>query len=120
MESTIRTHYPYTRWDISGKSEIFPIEALLFTDSMMNELKRWNGSATHMTFYRCPGFQGLPLNKMLNVSEAFMNNERIPPIRVQRRIGTDYYEIVDGRHRVVCSIIEGYTEIPVVQVSMRR
>lgn len=58
--------------------------------------------------------QLLPLNRIKSMLPAFTDSLGLPPIKVKER--DDKYEIIDGRHRIVLSIIFGYTTIPALLI----
>ena len=56
----------------------------------------------------------LPLHKLEKVLKDLADNTALDPINVKPFKMTNYYEIIDGRHRFVSSIYYGYTHIPCV------
>jgi hypothetical protein len=52
----------------------------------------------------------LPLSRIDNMLHCFIKRMLLPPVRLKKRGAK--YEIVDGRHRIVMSIIFGYRYIP--------
>lgn len=39
-----------------------------------------------------------------------------PPIKISRVENSEYYEIIDGRHRVACSIVNNFSYLPCILV----
>ena len=55
-----------------------------------------------------------PLKRMDSIMEALNNDIPLPPISVTRNSNQSYYNILNGRHRMAGSIINGYKNIPVI------
>lgn len=53
-----------------------------------------------------------PLNRIPVNEKSFIKDLSIPPVKL-KKIG-NRYEIIDGRHRVVLSILYGYTHVPAI------
>ena len=58
--------------------------------------------------------EAFPLYKYENVLQDIQNKKALDPIIVKQYKHTNFYEVIDGRHRVVCSLYEGYTHVACV------
>lgn len=56
----------------------------------------------------------LPLSRVDNMLNCFIKHMVLPPISLKKK--NNRYEIVDGRHRIVMSIIFGYKQIPYTMI----
>jgi hypothetical protein len=54
----------------------------------------------------------IPLSKWDKVSNDFDSNKSLDPIKVKPFKQTDYYEVIDGRHRCMVSHYNGHTHVP--------
>jgi hypothetical protein len=54
----------------------------------------------------------IPLSKWDKVSNDFDSNKPLDPIKVKPFKQTDYYEVIDGRHRCMVSHHNGHTHVP--------
>ena len=93
---------------------IVPIKRILMRRQMAESIKKYDGLVKE--FKRDPSTrQTLPLNRLGNMGNLFMDGVQLPPIRVQMIISNDkkYYSIIDGRHRFVLSVLFGYVNIPI-------
>lgn len=55
-----------------------------------------------------------PLKRMDSIMDALNNDIPLPPISVTINSNLSYYNILNGRHRMAGSIINGYKNIPVI------
>ena len=122
---------------------MIPVSSISLSRSQMASLKKYGLDTSlyridemDQTVFRNGTDGTLPnLNHMM---ESFKNGVDLPPVKLKLIPGTpekipyvpphlrqctpyriipskpDTYQIVDGRHRVVASILNGYTEIPTV------
>ena len=82
------------------------IYRILVTDPMMRAVTDASGS-TH-GFKRQPGPQGFRLTRMTQ------DQNMTEPITVKRYRNTEYFEILDGRHRFVKHILLGEENIRIL------
>lgn len=54
----------------------------------------------------------IPLSKWDKVTNDFDSNKALDPIKVKPFKKSDYYEVIDGRHRCMVSHYNGYTHVP--------
>ena len=54
----------------------------------------------------------IPLNKWEKVFNDFDSGKALDPVKVKRYKTSDYYEVIDGRHRCILSHYKGYNHIP--------
>lgn len=54
----------------------------------------------------------IPMKKWDKVYHDFENKKPLDPVKVKRFKTTEYYEIIDGRHRCILSHYSGFTHIP--------
>jgi hypothetical protein len=54
----------------------------------------------------------IPLSKWDKVSNDFDSNKPLDPIKVKPFKQSDYYEVIDGRHRCMVSHHNGHTHVP--------
>jgi hypothetical protein len=53
-----------------------------------------------------------PLGRLASNEAAFVRHVPLPPVQLQR-LGSKF-DILDGRHRIVLSILYGHTHVPAV------
>jgi hypothetical protein len=55
---------------------------------------------------------------MLGRLNCFSNFRKdvFPPIKISKVENSEYYEIIDGRHRVACSIVNNFSYLPCILV----
>ena len=97
-------------------SKAIPINNILITNPIADAIQGNGGNIVGLDLKKCPGDQGFSLNRMPKVLDAFMMGESLPPIKVRRWRNSNYYVIIDGRHRFSASIIFGCTHILCVEV----
>jgi hypothetical protein len=59
---------------------------------------------------------GFGLNRIETVEEAFKKNISLDPIKVKLMSNGTHFDVKDGRHRFVLSLLFGYEFVPVVVV----
>jgi hypothetical protein len=62
--------------------------------------------------------QGFDLYKWDEVNINISSNIALDPINIKKYNETDYYEVIQGRHRVVSSLYNGHTQIPAFILSI--
>uniref|UniRef100_A0A6C0IWC6 ParB/Sulfiredoxin domain-containing protein n=1 Tax=viral metagenome TaxID=1070528 RepID=A0A6C0IWC6_9ZZZZ len=112
---TSPTHYPLS---INySKSNIFyvSIQNIIFDKGMIETSKEKGVKLSGIKIFPTnnPKSQGFKLNKWDNVYNDIENKIDLDPIKL-KKYNKDYYEVIDGRHRVVTSLKYGYIFIPAV------
>jgi len=92
---------------------IVSLNLILFDLGMKKKVDEVCGDSGKMQKIKILKRESLPLNKYENVLSDFKNQKPMDPINVKKFKETQYYEVINGRHRVVCSLYEGYTHIPI-------
>lgn len=82
------------------------IYRIMVTDPMVRAVKEASGSVHG--FKRQPGHQGLRLTRMTQ------SQDMDEPIIVKRYRNTEYFEVLDGRHRFVKHILCGRDNIKIL------
>ena len=100
-------------WDlISIKSIIFDNGMIKKAKEMTIDLKSKKIKVFPKTNIKSQGFD---LYKWNEVNKNISSNVALDPISIKKYKtlnGIDYYEVVQGRHRVVSSLYQDYTQIP--------
>ena len=115
MNTTKMTFYATSR---TGAT-CFPLERILMTDKIAAAIRDNGGSTEGKGFKMDPHAAGFGLSRMVDVLAAFNENKRLDPVivrEVKDIDGTTYYSLQDGRHRLACSVIHGYTCIPCIVI----
>lgn len=125
-----------------GNQEIFyvPISSIILTQPIFDELVKnsivpenvtvKNIESSPCVFDKKSGKRiHVPLKRICEMKKLFESDKFLPPIlvnvlrrnkrrkrRVKRNNNNDnlIYDIIDGRHRVTCSYLMGYTRVPVI------
>ena len=112
---TSQTYYPLSL--NHSKSDIFyiPIQNIIFDRGMIESSKEKGVKLSGIKFFpnNNPKSQGFKLNKWDNVYNDIENGIDLDPIKL-KKYNQDYYEVIDGRHRVVSSLKYSYIFIPAV------
>lgn len=110
-------HYPVSEYKQNGiKNDLItvvPLNLILFDLGMKRKVDEICGDRAKLQKIKILKRESLPLNKYDNVLLDLQNKKPIDPIIVKKYKETKYYEVIDGRHRVVCSLYEGFSEIPI-------
>ena len=116
MEKII--HYP-----VAGKKEngiqnkpyrLIPIQNILFDQGMTNKVNEVCGNIAKKVGIKLLKRDPLPLLKWDKVFSDLRKKTPLDPITVKRFKKTKYYEVIQGRHRVVASLHEELTHVPVI------
>ena len=106
------THYNI---ESDSKVELLSVRAILITKPIAKVLKDADVNVKSSTSAKMdPSGAPFPLSKLDNMRKMFEEGATLPPITVSRYKTTDYFSLIDGRHRFVMSIITGYSHVPVV------
>ena len=104
--------------------ELIPIKSIVFDDGMIKKAKEMSIYLKNQGIKVFPKTniksQGLDLYKWDEVNKNISSNVAIDPISIKKykKINMiDYYEVVQGRHRVVSSLYNDFNEIPAVIIS---
>ena len=93
---------------IEGSSKIIYIDHIIFTKELINAIKSRGGKIPKVLVSK--EFT-TPLNRIEAVMNLIDEGVFLPPIIVKRLGTTDYYELIDGRHRVAIAILLNQNEI---------
>lgn len=108
----MESHY---KVEFDSKVEVLSVETILITKPIAQALKGAGVDVKSSTSAKMdPSGAPFPLSKLDNMREMFEKGSSLPPIVVSRYKTTDYFSLIDGRHRFVMSIIAGYSHVPVV------
>lgn len=100
-----KTLKKYSR-KIKGGAEI-SVKSILITKPIVNAIKKLNPEFKPTGFKAQPGEQGFALHK-LNQSQNLSL-----PISIEKYKNTNYYSIIDGRHRFAKAVARGNNNIVV-------
>jgi hypothetical protein len=88
------------------------VKNILITKPIGDAIKKKNSKVSLKGMKMQPGFQGFPLSRMNVVEEGIEKDIIFSPIKLERYKSTNYFIIIDGRHRFSWSMILGDTFIP--------
>ena len=118
MEKII--HYPVADKKENGIQNdhfrLIPIQNILFDQGMTKKVNEVCGDIAKKVGIKLLKRDQLPLLKWDKVLKDIKNKTPLDPITVERFKKTDYYEVIQGRHRVVASLHENYTHVPVILI----
>ena len=119
MEKTI--YYPVADKKENGIQNnhfrLLSIQNILFDQGMTKKVNEVCGDIAKKVGIKLLKRDSLPLLKWDNVLKDIKNKTPLDPITVKRFKKTDYYEVIQGRHRVVASLHEKYTHVPVILIN---
>jgi hypothetical protein len=92
---------------------VVPLNLILFDLGMKKKVDEICGDRAKLQKIKILKRESLSLNKYDNVLSDFQNKKPMDPVIVQKYKETKFYEVINGRHRVVCSLYQGFTEIPI-------
>lgn len=99
----------FYKHDQSDNIIYLPINKIGISTPIINAVKS-KGSCVkdnHIIDYSSPQF-----GKLNRLDDFDFLNDTLPPVKLQHR--GDYYSILDGRHRIALSIINGKTHVPAI------
>ena len=109
------THYEISDVKQNGtKNDHFkfiPVNLILFDLGMKLKVDEVCGDKAKQEKIKILKREAFPLYKYENVLQDIQNKKALDPITVKPYKNTKFYEVIDGRHRVVCSLYEGYTHV---------
>lgn len=92
---------------------IIPIWKIIFDKGMNQKAKELcDDNCKNKNIKKFKNGDVSPLNKWEKVINDFDSNTPLDPIKVKRYKESDYYEVIDGRHRCMISHYYNYTYIP--------
>lgn len=92
---------------------IIPVDHIIFTKALIEAIKSRGGKIPKVLVSK---EYTTPLNRMDAMINLIDEGVELPPIVVKRVGSTDYYELIDGRHRVAVAILLNQTEVPVITI----
>ena len=115
-------HYPIANYKLNQiKNEgymILDLSLILLDQGMIVKIKSLcDVEAKRKKLKKLPNSQTFNLTKIDLVSKDFEIKKPLDPINIKNYKNTKYYEIIDGRHRYVLSLSNGYSHIPVYILS---
>ena len=97
----------------STRSSTIGLDKILLTDHIVTAIRTYGGKLDN-TSKKGIRIDAFPLNRMGRMHDAFQKNVRLEPIVIQKHpVHTDYYHVIQGRHRFAMSVVAGYTHISV-------
>lgn len=118
------THYSISAMNEQGLEqdaswELIPIKSIIFDNGMIKKAKEITIDLKSKGIKVFPKIniksQGFTLYKWDGVNKNISLNVALDPISIKKYKTLnmiDYYEVVQGRHRVVSSLYQDYTQIP--------
>lgn len=88
---------------------------IYFDQVMQKTCESYNIDNIDIINYYDYNIVGRVLTRIEHVISGMNNNTLLPPIKLCKCI-QDKYKIIDGRHRVVASLIKGHKYIPAIIV----
>ena len=98
----------------NGDFKKIPIQEILFDLGMKQFVKEHCDDKAKQLNIKILKRDNLPLNRSSTVHTDIQNKKPLDPIVVKKFKETKYYEVIQGRHRVVISLYEGFTHVPVI------
>ena len=92
---------------------LIPIQNILFDQGMTKKVNEVCGDTAKQVGIKLLKRDPLPLYKWDQVLSDIKEEKSLDPITVKKFKETKYYEVIKGRTRVVVSLHERYTHIPV-------
>jgi len=102
------TYYKTTSYE-----ELIPIAEIDLSPAMESKLDAvmpdWNQAKKYdVRYYSTVG--GLDQDRLSSILTGILHGHELPAVTLAKKQG--YYRITNGRHRIVASILNGYTHIP--------
>ncbi|AYV75232.1 MAG: hypothetical protein Terrestrivirus1_106 [Terrestrivirus sp.] len=120
MVSHTRTAFKVKKgW--AKKVKLLPINKLVLTNHIIasyhkNQEKFPGKRALKGFAKKSQDEDGFGLNRIETVEEAFKKGISLDPIKVKIMSNGTHFDVKDGRHRFVLSLLFGYESVPVVIV----
>ena len=86
------------------------VKDIIMTRRIVEAVLSHKGSLNH-TSHKAFTDNSLPLTRIYNM-QMQMKRVKLPPVTLKMRGTTGMYEIIDGRHRFVVSVLNNYKLIP--------
>ena len=93
---------------------LIPIENILFDQGMTKKVNEVCSDTAKTVGIKLLKRDPLPIYKLDKVLLDFQEEKSLDPIQVNKFKETKYYEVIQGRHRVVASLYKGFTHVPVI------
>ena len=98
----------------NNKVVLIPVANVLISDPIIKAIKKLGGVVPNDSLidFQAPSFG------VLGRLKCFLNFkvDVFPPVKLSKIENSEYYEIIDGRHRVACSIVNNFSKIPCIIV----
>ena len=111
-------HYTVADKKANGKNNdiyrFIPIENILFDRGRVKKVNEVCSGAAKQKGIKVLQQNGFPLSKWDSVLKNIKDCKPLDPIIVKQFKKTNYYEVIDGRHRSVVSLYENFTHVPVI------
>ena len=91
-----------------------PIQNILFDQGMTKKVNEVCSDRAKTMGIKLLKRDPLPIYKLEKVLLDFQEEKSLDPIHVKKFKETKYYEIIQGRTRVVASLHDGLTHVPVI------
>ena len=110
------THYPVADVKENGvKNDNFryiPIQNILFDQGMTKKVNGVCSDTAKKVGIKLLKRDPLPIYKFDKILSDIQGSKPLDPIIVNRFKETKFYEVIQGRTRVVASLYEGFTHVP--------
>ena len=93
---------------------LIPIENILFDQGMTKKVTEVCSDTAKKVGIKLLKRDPLPIYKLEKVLLDLQEKKPLDPIHVKKFKETKYYEVIQGRTRVVASLHEGFTHVPVI------
>ena len=114
------THYKVAGKKANGNhnepNHLIPIENILFDRGMVNKVNKVCNEVAKEKNIKVLRRDGFSLSKWDTVLKDIKEYKALDPIIGKKFKKSKYYEVIDGRHRVVVSLYEQFTHVPVIVV----
>ena len=95
---------------------LIPIENILFDQGMVKKVNEVCSAAAKEKGIKVLQRERFPLFKWDSVLKNIKDSKPLDPIKVKQFKETKYYEVIEGRHRVVVSLSVDFTHVPVILI----
>ena len=109
LKSYLKMDSPTIHLQSQTEQKLIPINRIIFTKALIDAIKSRGGKVPKVLMSK--EFT-TPLNRMDTVLNLISEGVVLPPIVVRKIGATEYYELIDGRHRVAASVLLGKAEVP--------
>ena len=91
---------------------LIPIEIILFDQGMTKKVNEVCSDTAKKMSIKLLKRDPIPIYKFEKVIKDIQEEKPLDPITLKRFKETKYYEVIQGRHRVVASLHDGFTHVP--------